>query len=396
MELIEQLNCGKVVKGLADCYPNRRETQIVNFSPERINALLGTNISSNDMKNYLALLDIMAEQTDGGRDGGRDGVWSAVIPTFRTDIEREADLAEEIARLYGYDKIPVTLESGSPSVGGRTTKQRLIERVKQAMVTEGYCEILTFPFESPKFQTCDAVRIINPLGDDYSVMRTTMLNSVLNSMALNYSRRNSDVRLFETAKVYLSTGKPGELPQERETLALAAYGKTDFYETKGSIERLFNSLGLDAKFEPCSDITHMHPGRAARILLNDIELGCVGELHPNTSEKYEINERVYYAEIGLPPVFETAKLISVFKPLPKFPAISRDIAMKVKEDITVNIIENTIRERAGKYLESVQLFDVYKGSQIESGYKSVAYSLSFRAPDRTLTDNEASDSMRKI
>ncbi|MDR2649440.1 MAG: phenylalanine--tRNA ligase subunit beta [Clostridiales bacterium] len=400
VSLVEELGCGKVVKGMDDCYPYPVEKWTVSYSPKRVNALLGANISSDDMRGYLSRVDVRAWRADED-----DMVWFAEIPTFRPDIMCEADIAEEVARLYGYERIAPTIASGSPSIGKKTRKQRMEDLLKELMIAEGYDEAMTYSYEGPKVfdklkmdhndKLRNALRIINPLGEDYSIMRTTTVNSMLNSLSTNYSRRNKSVRLYEMAKVYWPYAA-GELPEEMDTLTLGAYGEMDFYALKGVIERIMVMLGASAEYESKKDLGYMHPGRTAEIITGGTAAGLLGEVHPDITANYEINERVYYAVLFLKPLFEQAVLDRVYKPLPKFPGIQRDIAMKVRDETPVSGIEAAIREKAGAILESVELFDVYKGSQIESGYKSVAYSINFRCDEHTLTDGEVSEVMKQI
>ena len=401
VSLVEELGCGKVVKGMEDCYPYPYEKMTISYSPERVNALLGINISPEEMRGYLARVKVMARPA--GESPGSD--WFAEIPTFRPDIIREADIAEEVARFYGYNRIQSTLASGSPTMGKKSRKQKLEDVLKEIMAAEGYDEALTYSFESPKvfdrlkFAPDDplrkAVKILNPLGEDYSIMRTSTANSMLASLSTNFSRRNTAVRLYEMAKVYWPSAG-GELPEEMETLTIGAYGDMDFYALKGVVERILAELGLTACYMPRKDIGHMHPGRTADITVCETCAGYLGEVHPEVSGNYSINERVYYAALYLKPLFEHAVSERIYRPLPKYPGVLRDIAMRVREEVPVHDIEAAIREKAGPFLESVELFDVYKGSQIEAGYKSVAYSIGFRGSDRTLTDEEVSGYMGRI
>ncbi|MDR1559926.1 MAG: phenylalanine--tRNA ligase subunit beta [Clostridiales bacterium] len=400
VSLVEELGCGKVVKGMEDCYPYPYENWTISFYPSRINALLGTDIPPDEMRGYLARVGVRAWRADEG-----DQYWFAEIPTFRQDIMREADIAEEVARLYGYGRIKSTISSGSPTMGKKTRKQNLEDLLKNLMSAEGFDEAMTYSFESPKVfdklrinpndRLRDTVKILNPLGEDYSIMRTSTVNSMLTSLSTNYGRRNKLVRLYEMAKVYWPRGV-GEFPEEMDTLTLGAYGEMDFYALKGVIERILDALGVAAEYESVRDLGYLHPGRAAEFIAGEASAGILGEVHPDIAAEYEINERAYYAVLFLKPLFEQAVLARYYKPLPKYPGVQRDIAMKVKDDVPVRAIETAIREEAGAILEAVELFDVYKGSQIEAGYKSVAYSISFRRDDRTLTDEEVSEVMKRI
>jgi phenylalanyl-tRNA synthetase beta chain len=383
---------------MVDCYPNKRESWTVGYSTEGINKLLGTNISEQEMIDIFKLIEVEA-------DGSK-----AVIPTFRPDLEAEADLAEEIARFYGYDKIETTLAAGTPTVGKKTHKQVVEDKVIDTMIAMGLSEAKIFSFESPKVfdklnipqdsELRKTVNITNPLGEDFSIMRTQTLNGMLTSLSTNYNRRNPEAALFELGKVYIPKTLPlTELPNEQNVLTLGMYGsEVDFYAIKGVCEEVFGVLGTADKveFSPCSDIPFMHPGRLASITLDGADLGYVGEVHPAIADNYAIGTKVYVAVINMDVLVANASFDKTFKALPKFPAVQRDIAMLVSDDVIVKDIEAVIKEKGGKLLENIQLFDVYKGKQIAEGYKSVAYNISFRAADRTLTDDDVASPMKKI
>jgi len=397
VQLVEMLGCGEVVKGMVDCYPNKRESWSLNYSSERINKLLGTSLSDKEMIDIFKLVGVEA-------DGQK-----AVIPTFRPDLESEADLAEEIARFYGYDRIETTLAAGTPTVGKKTSKQIVEDIVRDTMVAMGLSEAMNFSFESTKVfdklliskddKLRQTVTISNPLGEDFSIMRTTPLSGMLESLAINYNRRNPEAGLFELGKVYIPKALPlTELPEEQPVLTIGMYGKMDFYDLKGIVEELTEVLGMRDKVEysPVKDINYMHPGRCASVCIDKSELGFLGEVHPTVCDNYEIGTKVYVAVIYIDELCENVNFDRIYKSLPKFPAVVRDISMLVKDDVIVKDIENIIKEKGGKLIESIQLFDVYKGKQIQEGFKSVAYNISFRADDRTLTDEEVSSPMKKI
>jgi phenylalanyl-tRNA synthetase beta chain len=395
VQLVEELGCGKAVKGMVDCYPNRRDPLRISFLPEKINKLLGTDISAEDMIGFLERLEIRVEGAQ------------ALIPTFRADIETSADLAEEVARLYGYGNIPATLYAGSPSIGVKTRKQGIFDLIKAAAASLGYSEAMTYSFESPKVfdklsipggdPRRNAVKILNPIGSDYSIMRTSMENSMLTSLSLNFSRRNDGVRLFEAAKIYIPKGLPlSELPDEVETLAIGSCGEGDFFELKGAVEEVLSSIGIiESEFSPIAP-SHMHPGRCAEVSYKGSILGYLGEIHPQTAQRYSIDSRVMFASLNMDKMAEFANLRRAFKPLPKFPALQRDISVLARDDVSVGAMKSAIREKGGSCLEAVELFDVYKGKQIEDGFKSVAFSLSFRADDRTLKDEEVNIAMKSL
>ncbi len=396
VQLVEELGCGEVVKSMVDCYPQKREKWQINYSSDKINSLLGTNISSQEMIDLLGRLEIEA-------DGEK-----AIIPTFRPDLETQADLAEEIARLYGYDNIETTLSSGTPTVGKKTKRQIIEDKIINTMTAFGLCEAMNFSFESPKVfdklnirkdsNLRNTVTISNPLGEDFSIMRTTTLNGMLSSLSTNYNRRNAQAGLFEIGKIYIPKQLPlTELPDEKSVLTIGMYGKVDFYDIKGMIQELCAVLEIDSKldFEPKTDVEFMHPGRCAEVLINGEYAGVIGEIHPSVSNNYAIGTRVYAAVINIDSLADNADFEKTYKPLPKFPAVSRDIAMLVKDEINVKEIESIIKQMGGKLVESIKLFDVYKGKQIQQNYKSVAYNITFRA-DHTLTDEEVNLPMKKI
>ncbi len=397
-QLINILKCGKVLKGHLDFYPQKRESWTVSYDSDRINKLLGTSLSEKEIINLLALVEVEA-----------DGK-VAKIPTFRPDLETEADIAEEVARFYGYNNIEATLSTGTPTVGKKTYKQIIIDKITNTMISCGLSQALTYSFESPKvFDKLNiekdstfrnTVNISNPLGEDFSIMRTSTLNGMLTSISTNYNRRNKEAHLFEIGKVYLPKELPlKELPVEREVLTIAMYGNVDFYDAKGAFENIFNELGMVNKVEysPLETLSYMHPGRTAIITdEKNCEIGYVGEIHPQIASNYEIETKVYFGVLYIDKLIEIANFDISYKSLPKFPTMQRDIAMLVKDEINVKEIEKIIKSKGGKLLESVKLFDVYKGKQIEKGYKSVAYSILFRSNEKTLTDEEVNSPMKKI
>ncbi len=398
VQLVEMLGCGEVCPGMVDCYPNVRTERTLEYSPESINKLLGTNLSSDEMIELFKLIEVKA-------DGSK-----AVIPTFRPDLEAEADLAEEIARFYGYDKIESTLASGTPTVGKKSYSQQIEDKIKNTMVAAGLCEAMNYSFESPKVfdklsipadsPLRNTVKISNPLGEDFSIMRTLTLNGMLTSLATNFKRhRSEDAGLFEIGKVYLPKALPlTELPEELPKLTIGMFGaKVDFYTIKGIVEQLLSVLGIESgDFSANTSLPYMHPGRTADVAINGTNIGFVGQLHPATADAYGIGTEVYVAVLDIAELTKASDFDHIYKPLPKFPAVERDIAMLVKDSVPVKDIENAIRAKGGNFLESIKLFDVYKGKQIEEGFKSVAFSLFFRAPDKTLTDEEISSPMKKI
>lgn len=395
--LVELLGAGEVVRGIADCYPNKREAWTIDFDWERINKIIGIQLSQEEMVRLIRPFDIVIENG------------KAIIPTNRPDLEGIADLAEEVARAYGYDKIEPKMLEGAPTVGRKTTEQELLDKIKATMISCGFYEALTYSFESPK--VFDKLRvpqesplrktidILNPLGESYSVMRTTAVNSMLESLATNYKKRNPAASLFEAANIYLADSVPiQELPEERQVLIGGMYGgETDFYAAKGCIETLLDTLAIRRReFRPKSDIAWLHPGRSAEVSVGGQAIGFVGEAHPAVLEQYGIGKKAYLFELELAPLISNASVVHVFQELPKYPAVQRDIALVVSDAVLVLDMEESIRENGGELLTSIELFDIYKSEQLGDGLKSVAFALSFRSPERTLSDAEVSPLMDAI
>lgn len=397
-ELVEELGCGQVIKGYVESYPVKRESRKLNYSPERINALLGTNISAKDMEGYLNSLGIFAAHN------------IAQIPTWRYDIEHLEDLAEEIARLYGYNNI-ATVVAKSSIVGKKSKNQRYEELIIQKVISLGYSQALTYAFESPKVfdkllinedsALRQAVKILNPMGEDTSIMRTTSANAMLSSLATNYAKRNPSVALFEIAKVYLPYQVPlTQLPLEKEMLTLAFYGKGGVFDLKGELELILEHFGIinDGEFYTNAELPFLHPGRAGKFSLNDeaIDILQFGQVHPQVTTNYNIDTEAFMAIIDLQELYAHASLQKQYRSLPKYPAITRDLGFVLNDDISAKKAEKTINSMGGKYLESLQLFDVYKGTNLPNNQKSFAFKLKFRASDRTLTDEEINKVMTKI
>ncbi|NSW90870.1 MAG: phenylalanine--tRNA ligase subunit beta [Firmicutes bacterium] len=398
-QLIEELGAGKVCKGIIDCFPGKKEERVIKLRPEKINSFLGTRLSSDTMIEMLESLELKVDKD----------TMTIKVPAFRQDIEREADIAEEIARLYDYNNIEPTLLQGKAlSIGRKTHKQKIEDLIKYTMISCGLSEIYTYSFTSPR--VFDRIRlpaesnlrrvvtISNPLGEDYSVMRTTTIPDMLGVISRNYSRSVEEARLFELSFVYLPKELPlKDLPTEKPVLTLGMYGNVDFYDLKGVVEELLDKLRIeDYEFIPEKDNPAFHPGRTARIIICGNEAGIIGEIHPDVAEEFEAPERTYVGVVDVMPLVENAKMMAEYKPLPKFPSVTRDIAILLDERIMAGTIEKLIRENGGKVLEDISLFDVYKGKQVPEGMKSMAYSLTFRAEDRTLTDEEVNKVMDKI
>ena len=398
-QLVEELGAGEVVGGMIDVCAAKPEPVRVAFEPEKINSLLGTDIPAETMKDYFRMLGL----------GFDEETQEVIAPTFRQDIHRMADLAEEVARMYGYDKIPTTLPSGESTTGRISFEGRVEDIAEEVAMFSGFSESMTYSFESPKVfdkllipadsKLRQVVTISNPLGEDFSIMRTLPLNGMLTSLATNYNRRNKNVKLFEMAKIYLPKALPlTELPDERVQFTLGMYGEGDFFTMKGVVEELFEKLGMKKKvhYDPSCERPYLHPGRKADIVYEGVPVGYLGEVHPDVTDTYKIGDRTYIAVLDMPAVIPFVSFDRKYEGLAKYPATTRDISMVVPKAVLVGQIEDVLEQRGGKLLESCQLFDIYEGSQIQEGYKSVAYSISFRAKDHTLTDEEVNAVMRKI
>ncbi|MCT4613067.1 MAG: phenylalanine--tRNA ligase subunit beta [Clostridia bacterium] len=397
--LIEMYASGKVAKGLVDSYDVVRKPVKMVYAPNRICKLLGIEISEDTMIEIFEKLGFIVN--------ARDQI--VEIPTHRDDISIQEDLAEEIIRIYGFDKLKETLPSGNVTMGIKTAEQKVQDEIVNKVLGYGYSEVRTYSFESPKsfeklnmVETNDLRKVIevtNPLGEDYSLMRRQLANGMLTVLSKNYNQRNKNVRMFEVAKVYnpvCEDVKCSELPNEDKHLSIGAYGDMDYYDLKGTIETLLEGLNIKYDFEAKTSIDYMHPGRTAAIISRNQEIGHIGEVHPLVLDNYDIKEKVYYAELNLDKLIDFKVKKFKLKPLPKYPAMNRDLAFLVKDEILVGDIEKIIRRNNPGFMEEYSLFDIYKGEQIEEGKKSVAYNFVFRSADRTLTDEEVNKAMDKI
>lgn len=398
-QLIEELGAGEVVGGVVDVYPNVRQERKILFEPEKMNQLLGTNISNEEMLGYFKMLDLKYDADAN----------EVIIPTFRQDLECMADLAEEVARFYGYDNIPTTLPKGEATTGKLSHKLR-IERIASDIAEFcGFSQAMTYSFESPKVfdklllaeddKMRQTVVITNPLGEDFSIMRTTSLNGMLTSLATNYNRRNKDVRLYELGNIYLPKDVPvTQLPEERMQFTLGMYGEGDFFHMKGVVEEFLDKVGMNGKiiYDPNAGKNYLHPGRQANIIYDSEVIGYLGEVHPEVADNYDIGDRVYVAVLDMPYIVEKSTFERKYEGIANYPAVTRDLSMVMEKSIMVGQIEEIFEKRGGKLLESFHLFDVYEGAQIESGFKSVAYSIVFRAKDRTLEEKDITPIMEKI
>ena len=398
-QLMEELGAGEVVGGMVDVCSETREPSRVKFEPEKINKLLGTSLTKEEMIDYLGRVELAYdEKTD-----------EIVAPTFRQDIHCNADVAEEVARFYGYDKIPMTLPTGEATTGKLPFKLRIQEVARDIAEYCGFSEGMSYSFESPKVfdKLCipedsdlrKVITISNPLGEDYSIMRTSTLNGMLASLSTNYNRRNKDVRLYELGNIYLPRSLPvTELPDERTMFTLGMYGKGDFFDMKGVCEEFFEKIGMKKKvtYDPNSGKPFLHPGRQANMIYEGKVVGYLGEVHPAVADNYSIGEKAYIAVIDILDVLEFAGFNHKYTGIAKYPAVTRDLSLVVPHAVLAGQIEEIFDQRGGNILESYQLFDIYEGAQIEKGFKSMAYSLVFRAHDKTLGENEISAAMKKI
>lgn len=397
-QLIEMLECGVVLDGMLDYYPEKEEVQKIVVNPVRINKLLGVEVKIDEFINILEKLEFKTNLISSDK-------LELEVPSFRLDITEDADILEEIARIYGYENIPSHSLEGNATVGVKTKKQKFIDSIKSNSISCGLNEILTYSFVSPKGvdninldendSKREFVKIMNPLGEETSVMRTTLIPNMLNIISTNISHKVEEAYLFECGNTFI----PQEnLPKEVKKYCIGMYGKeADFFELKGIIEEVLENVGLkNYEVEPEKNNNTFHPGRCANLVLEGKVLGTFGELHPDVIENYNLGQRVYVAEIDIDLVFENTDETKIYTQLPKYPSTSRDIALLVKDEIFVKQIEDIIKANSSDIVESYKLFDVYKGAQIEEGYKSIAYTITYRSKDKTLTDEEVSTVHDKI
>ena len=398
-QLIEELGAGEVVDGMVDVYNGKSEPSRVEFDADKINALLGTDLTKEQMLDYLKLVELDYDEKTN----------EIVAPTFRQDIHRLADVAEEVARFFGYDNIPTTLPRGEATTGKLPFKLRVEAVARDIAEFCGFSQGMTYSFESPKVfdklllnaddPMRQAIKISNPLGEDFSIMRTTSMNGMLTSLATNYNRRNKNVRLYELGNIYIAKELPlSELPDERMQFTLGMYGDGDFYNMKGVVEEFLEKLGMRDRvhYDPKAGKNYLHPGRQANICYDEKLIGYLGEVHPVVADNYGIGERAYVAVLDMPVVTEMATFDRKYEGIAKFPAVTRDISMVIPKNVLAGQIEEVIEQKGGSHLESFKLFDIYEGSQIKDGYKSVAYSIVFRGKDKTLEESDISAAMKRI
>ncbi|MBQ7765574.1 MAG: phenylalanine--tRNA ligase subunit beta [Lachnospiraceae bacterium] len=398
-QLVQELGCGEVVSGMIDVSVELPAARRIAFEPERINGLLGTDVSEEEMKEIFARIELTLDEATN----------ELIIPSFRQDLEGFADIAEEIARFYGYDKIPVSLPKGEATAGKLSYKLRIEQKAREIAEFCGFSQGMTYSFESPKVfdklllpadaKEREAITISNPLGEDFSIMRTISLNGMLTSLATNYNRRNKDVKLYEQGNIYIAKSLPlTELPEERMQMTFGSYGEGDFFSMKGVLETFFESVGMKEKveYDPNAGKSFLHPGRQASVIYKGVVLGYLGEVHPMVCANYDLKGKVYVAVLDMPNVIPFTTYDRKYEGIAKFPAVTRDISMVVPKNILAGDIEKMLAQRGGKILESYRLFDIYEGEQIEAGFKSMAYALSFRDKTKTLQEEEVAGAMKKI
>ena len=398
--LIEELGIGEVVGGRVDVHDELPKEKHIPFEPERINEYLGTDISKEQMLQYFSRIEVKYDEASG----------ELIIPTFRQDLLGFADSSEEVARFYGYDKIPTTLPKDSAQIGGLPFKLKVEELASDVATSFGFSQGYCYSFESPQVfdklrlakdaKERAAITISNPLGVDFSIMRTIPLNGILTSLSVNFNRRNENVRLFELANIYIpKTDLPiTDYPDERMQFVLGSYGDMDFYDMKGVVEEFIYKAGLKnrVKYE-VSDRPYLHPGRQADICYDGTVIGYMGEVHPLTAKAYDMAKaRVYVAVIDMPMIVERASFEPRYKGLAKYPSVSRDLSMVVPKSVMAQDIDDIIVQRGGRILEDYRLFDIYEGEQIEEGFKSMAYTVTFRDSEKTLSDDDIGSVMKKI
>lgn len=397
-QLAELLGCGENVSGMIDAMGNVEGETKIAFRPEKINAFLGTDVSTEEMVRILTALEVSVD-TDA---------MTLTPPSFRPDLQAEADIAEEIARFYGYDVIPTSLLRGETTAGVKTPEQLMADTLSGVLTAQGMYEIYTYTFQSPAIldklnipegsELRNYVKIANPLGEDTSMMRTTIAGSMLEILSRNYNYRNKSARLFELGRVYRpNPNGAGELPDEPQILMLGMYGGVDFYDIKGVCEEIFERLHIkNAEFEPVSDDPVYHPGRAARIMIGGRAAGIIGEVHPAVLRNFEIGTKAYMGEIDFGAMFAAAEQSVKYVPLTKFPAVTRDFSIVTDKSTPVAHIEKVMKKAGGRLLTHLELSDVYTGEQIPEGKKSVMYKAEFKATDRSLTGGEADNLHAKI
>ena len=398
VELVEQIGAGEIVKGKIDVYPTKQKINQIPLKVEKINNLLGTNLTKKEMEEILEKLEIQVKND------------MAIAPYFRMDLEYVADIAEEIGRFYGYDKLDSTLIKADTTLGIRNKEQKIKKRITEILVNNGLSEIYTYGFVSEKDLELSnisneiqkyAIKIQNPLSDEYKLMRPSTIPSMMQTLAVNSNKKNQNVRIFDISKNYKNINKEiekGEVPLQEEILTIGMYGdQIDFYILKGLIENILEAINIEHyEIEKETKNYSYHPGRCANIKIGIDIIGTLGEVHPEVLDNYMISKRAYLAEINITKLVKYAKSNKKYVEVPKFPAVERDIAIIVDEKVEVGQIEKIINKQAKKLLESIELFDIYRNEKIGENKKSIAYSLIFRDKNKTLSDEEINITMEKI
>lgn len=409
-QLMAELGGGQVVAGRIDHYPEKLQPKTISLRPERISRLLGANLKSEEIADILTRLEMQLEKAEDKL--------LVTVPTFRLDIGREADLLEEVARIYGYDKIEVTALEGISMQGGKSYQHQMGDKIKENLLSSGLYEVMTYSFINAKAYDWMglaendplrlAIPLANPLTEEHNVMRTTLIPSLLQVVAVNMTKQVKNVEIFELGAAYLPESLPLEkLPYEQPLLAAAVTGKTvktiwgnqeeiDFFYLKGVLENLFTDLGIADYSFTSSQCAYLHPGKTAVVTVAGEEAGLIGEVHPDVLENYQINQRVYLFEINLDKIINKISLIHKYQQLPKYPSSTRDLAVVLKEEISAKKVEEIISQVGKDLIEGISLFDVYQGEQVAAGYKSLAYSIIYRSLDRTLTEQEINPIQEEI
>ena len=393
-ELIELLGAGEVVEGVIDVCPNELKQTTVKLEPGKVNALLGTDLSAETMRGILLRLGFTLEGD------------TICVPSWRADVEHYSDIAEEVARFYGYNEIPTAFSGGISTAGGYTPAQQLERKIGEVCRSMGLDEIITYSFISPAYYDKirmpadsplrDSLKILNPLGEDSSIMRTTILPSMLEILTRNYNFRNKEASLYEIGRIYLK--RPDGMADEPRIVSLGAYGeKMNFFVIKGWVEKLMKELGAGkVRFVAEKTNPAYHPGRCAKVFAGDVEIGVLGQIHPLVAANYGVDAEIYCAELSFDALFETKGALPVYKPLPRFPSVTRDIAVVCRAEIPVGDMTDCILKNGGQYLKDCAVFDVYTGSHVLTGMKSVAFSLTMRSDEQTLTVEHAEETVAKV
>ncbi len=410
-QLMADLAGGRILKGVADNYPTPIKRTVIHLQLDKINKVLGTALTDKEIKGILTRLDFLILQEDGEKI-------TVEVPPYRPDITIPEDLIEEVARLYGYENIPVTLPEGVTSQGQKTAEQKLRDKILEVLSFRGLYEVINFSFINKNHfdklllpeddSRRNAIPLLNPLSEEQGYMRTSILPGLLVNLQKNINKRNENIGIFELGKIYLPQSQGQDITREKMTLGIAVSGvlvsdwqekgrKVDFYYLKGILEDLFDKLNIiNVDFVPCKDNPSYHPGRTAKVYVNNEQIGILGQVHPLVLENYDLPKEVYIAEIDVDVLFKIGQGKVEFKQLPKFPSVSRDLAIVVKDQVLAKDLIEKIKELGGELLVELQIFDVYKGGQIPSDSKSIAFSLTFQAMDRTLTDKEINEIFDRI